>query len=356
MLSLSSILRTVVILLLAQAAVWIDIAPAHAFVEPCNFGDNVPKTRPNSQAGPTETRLAIFIFDLVDIITVKQEFIMDFYMETEWQDPRLGELLRKSGRRQCEATLDEVWHAEIFIINNRALSVELPEVLHIRANGNVKAQQRFIGTFAAQFDLANFPLDTQIIPLTFLSTKYGPDELKFVFEGGGREEVFTETAWVVGRARPVVGVYEIELIKGVEEETQSYARFDYEIEVIRQHRYYVWKVFVPLCVIVFASWAVFWIDPTQLAVQTGIGTAMLLTVVAFLLSLQNVIPKINFLTRLDIFVYSSLMFVFLAFGESLTTCTLAAQGREPLARRFDRWSRLIFPLAFAALLAWFWWA
>jgi len=147
----------------------------------------------------------------------------------------------------------------------------------------------------------------------------------------------------------------MELIKGSKEETEALARFDYEINVKRNRRYYVWKVFVPLIVIVFASWAVFWVDPTQIGVQTGIGTAMLLTVVAFLLSLQNILPKISYLTRLDIFVYSSLVFVFLPFVQALTTCSLAAHGKELLARRLDRWSQVIFPLAFAAALMWFWW-
>jgi hypothetical protein len=161
---------------------------------------------------------------------------------------------------------------------------------------------------------------------------------------------------VMKPARTRSGAYEVELIKGAkEEETENLALFEIVIEVERRVKYYIWKVFVPLCLIVFVSWGVFWIDPTHMAVQTGIGTAMMLTIIAFLFSLQNVLPKINYLTRMDIFVYSSLLFVFLAFVEGLATCTIAAHGRELVARRLDRWCRVIFPLAFAGVAVWFWW-
>lgn len=98
----------------------------------------------------------------------------------------------------------------------------------------------------------------------------------------------------------------------VRAEIRSRTTFEFNIEVRRQITFYVWKVFVPLSLIVFTSWLVFWIDPSQLGVQSGIGTAMLLTVVAFLFSLQNILPQIPYLTRLDVFVYSALVLVFLA--------------------------------------------
>ena len=132
------------------------------------------------------------------------------------------------------------------------------------------------------------------------------------------------------------------------------SRFDHKLVVEREVSFYVWKVFIPLCLIVFVSWAVFWIDPAQLATQCGIGTAMMLTIIAFLLSLQNILPRINYLTRMDHFVYISLGFVFLAFVEGLLTSSFAARGRGALARRLDNWARFIVPLAFFSVIAWFW--
>ena len=200
MLALFSIMRTVVGVLLAQAVVCIVVVSAHA-IEACDFGENVPKTRPNPEAGATEIRVGVFVFDLVDIITRNQEFILDFLIQAEWKDPRLGETLRKSGRKICKTPVENIWRPVMIPVNSRALRQELPRVLYVHANGSVEGRQRIFGTFAAQLDLTNFPRDTQTLPVTLISLEHGPDELKFVFESGGGEESFSEAGWSVGRGR-----------------------------------------------------------------------------------------------------------------------------------------------------------
>jgi hypothetical protein len=352
--TLSMILRTVLLLLLTQTAFSFIAVSAHA-VRPCNFGDDAPRSRPNPEAGPTEIRAAIFIFDLVDINTRKEEFTLDFFVETRWKDERLGDMARKKGLSLCETPVGSIWTPGMILINSRETRTQLPVVFYVHADGTVEGENRYIGTFAAPFDLSDFPLDTQTLPLKFISRKYGPDELSIVFEGTGAGKVFSETAWDARLGKLKAGVFELNLLMDTdEEEPVKLALFEYEIEVKRRIMYYVWKVFLPLCVIVFASWAIFWIDPTHIGVQTGIGTAMLLTIIAFLFSLERSLPKIDYLSRMDIFVYSSLVFVFLAFVQGLCTCTIAAHGKEQLARRIDHWSRAIFPLAYAAAIAWFW--
>ena len=348
------ILRAVPLLLLVQAAVSFIAAPAHA-VRPCGFGNDAPKTRPNPEAGPTVIRAGTFIFDLIEIDTMKQEFTLDYFVEAKWKDKRLGDMARKKGLLLCETPSSSVWRPGLFVVNGRENRALLPMVLYVHADGTVEAENRYIGTFAAQFDLSDFPLDDQTLPITFISTKYGPEDLSIVFEGTGAGKVFSEAAWDARLGRLEAGVYEMDLLKNTNEEKPvRLALFEYKIEVKRRIMYYVWKVFLPLCVIVFASWAIFWIDPTHIGVQTGIGTAMLLTIIAFLFSLERVLPKIDYLSRMDIFVYSSLVFVFLAFVQGIATCTIAARGKESLARRIDHWSRAIFPLAYAAAVAWFW--
>jgi hypothetical protein len=225
-------------------------------------------------------------------------------------------------------------------LNSRKHRTELPRILHLFDDGTIKGNHRIFGTFAAQMNLVNFPRDTQVLPVTFISTLYSPEELKIIFDASDSEEIFTENAWTIELARGISSVYDLGVLYGTEgDPKESLARFDYEILVKRQTRYYVWKVFLPLCMIVMVSWAVFWIDPSQMGIQTGIGTGMMLSLIAFLFSLQNILPKINYLTRMDVFVYTSLSFVVLAFLETLVSCGLAARGRLFIAQRMDLVSR-----------------
>jgi hypothetical protein len=348
--------RNILCVLLTATLVTFFAPALVSALEPCNLEEVFPTTRPvPADGGPTQVHARFFLFDLVDVVTVKQEFTLDFFLHATWEDPRVGEMLRKAGVQQCQVETDKIWFPNMLLLNSRKHRTELPRILHLFDDGTIKGNHRIFGTFAAQMNLVNFPRDTQVLPVTFISTLYSPEELKIIFDASDREEIFTENAWTIELARGSSSVYDLGVLYGTQgDPKESLARFDYEILVKRQTRYYVWKVFLPLCMIVMVSWAVFWIDPSQMGIQTGIGTGMMLSLIAFLFSLQNILPKINYLTRMDVFVYTSLSFVVLAFLETLVSCGLAARGRLFIAQRMDLVSRALFPLAFGGVIGWFW--
>jgi len=62
-----------------------------------------------------------------------------------------------------------------------------------------------------------------------------------------------------------------------------------------------------------------------------------------------VLPPLSYLTRMDVFLFSSLALAFLAFVEAVLTAVLKARDREAFALRVDRWARWLFPAAFGVL-------
>ena len=54
-----------------------------------------------------------------------------------------------------------------------------------------------------------------------------------------------------------------------------------EFEAHRLLGFYIWKVMIPLVLIVFMSWTVFWIDPVHVAAQIGVATTSMLTFIAY---------------------------------------------------------------------------
>ncbi len=325
-----------------------------AALDPCQLDAEIPMTRPPAPEGhPIEIHVKIFLMDLVDVITVKQEFVVDLFYSATWNDPRLGTLLRNAGVKSCVMALGQIWTPGMISLNVRNMKTGLPQIFLVTDDGIIQGKQRLMGSFGTQFNLSEFPLDTQVLPITFISTQYSPNEVKIVFEASDSSEAFTETGWTVEGISAHSSKFDFGVTQG-EAVSQGYVRFDYEIQVRRQIMYYVWKVFVPLCMIVMVSWAVFWIHPSQLGIQTGIGTGMMLSLIAFLFSLQHILPKTDYLTRIDLFVYSSLTFVFLAFLEAITSGRLAAQGKEQFALRIDLVSRFLIPLIFLGVILWFW--
>jgi hypothetical protein len=102
--------------------------------------------------------------------------------------------------------------------------------------------------------------------------------------------------------------------------------------------------------IVFMSWAVFWIDLTQAGSRISIASSAVLTIIFFQFFLGRVVPRAQYFTRVDYFSLGSMLLVFLALAAAVADNTMNSSGRELLARKIQWWSRLLFPASFVALI------
>jgi len=304
--------------------------------------------RPDPPGTPTKVLVAPYVIDIENINSAKQQFTIDLVLSLEWKDSRLA-------GRQRRLSLNEIWHPQAYLYNQRLVRKFLPDVVEISPDGTVLYMQRYYGHLASRLDLRDFPFDRQTLPITVVSFLYSPEQVNFVLDTRytGRAENFSNTDWQIDSGKGSVRAHRT---AATHDRAQQYrlARFDYVFTAKRHLSYYVWKVIGPLILIVLMSWAVFYIDPAQIGPQLGLAATSILTLIAFLFSLGNILPPISYLTRMDYFVYASLALVFLAFIEALASGFLAAHGKHELAKRFDRISRWVFPLAFAVFNVWFW--
>jgi hypothetical protein len=65
----------------------------------------------------------------------------------------------------------------------------------------------------------------------------------------------------------------------------------------------------------------------------------------------GMLPKISFLTRMDVFTSASTVLVFLTLVEATLTVMLTKRGRLDRAQTIDRISRWGFPLAYMPVFA-----
>jgi hypothetical protein len=127
-------------------------------------------------------------------------------------------------------------------------------------------------------------------------------------------------------------------------ETTNQMRF--AIEVQRKSNFYIRKVFLPLLLMVVLSWTVFWIDNSELNSQVTISVTTILTVIAFAFAISSNLPKVPYLTFIDVFFLSCYVFVFITAIE-LTLVHLAGRNqRDKMGRTIRRFSRIALPVLF----------
>jgi hypothetical protein len=320
---------------------------------PCSLTDYDPSRRPEPRNEPTEASIAIYVVSIDRINNVDQSYRADYFLSLQWKDPRLGAVVRAAGIGRCRLPIDNVWNPRVVLFNRLEFSRQLSDVVTVDPDGNVEYLQRFQGALRSPFNLRNFPLDTQTLPVTIISSEYGPDELRLQFDVSTYLDRQPRMAgWVIEDEDYAIDILNTYTSK--ENRQYSFVRFDYNFHVRREIGYFLWRVIGPLTFIVIMSWAIFWIDPSMVGVQIGLASTAILTLIAFLFSLNNVLPPISYLTRMDIFLFASLALVFAAFAEAVITAVLTASKSDKLSKDIDRWARVIFPSAFILVHIAFW--
>jgi hypothetical protein len=127
--------------------------------------------------------------------------------------------------------------------------------------------------------------------------------------------------------------------------------YDLTITTKRYLGFYIWKIFLPITMIVMMSWSVFWIDPAQFGTQIGLSATTVLTMVAFIFATTSMLPSLGYFTLLDRYVVLATLFVFLTLLQSLTSSFLVSRQHVDYAKTLDIVSRFAFPIGFVSICA-----
>lgn len=307
--------------------------------------------RPDQNTETTQILVGIYTLDLAKINEVEQTVYIDFYLGLQWRDSRLDTLLSNQSFATYQRKLDEVWHPNIHIINQRQLNKELDEIVHINPNGIVTYRQRFYGELATKLDLKRFPFDEQMIKIEIISFSYSPDEIHFI-EADELNGISNEISLVNWSIKDISTHSHAHYLQP---EQQNYARFDYQIKVKRHSSFYAWRVLLPVALIVLMSDLVFWLEPTQIIPQITLATATMVSLITYQFILRQELPRMNYLTAEDKVIVGAMFLVFLALVESVTSINLVAGGYRTLALSLDEVLRWLVPCLFMGLAALAFW-
>jgi len=307
----------------------------------------VTAVRPDPEGTPTKVYIGIYLTDLSNINSVKQTFAPNFIMIAHWKDPHLASKSNEKEGTYRHMSLNEIWNPRFHVMNQQWLHrlFSQKDVVWVSPDGEVVYMQQFYGDLTMPMHFKNFPFDKQTMPITIVSGGFGPKSVEFIVDSKrtGRNDVFSIADWEVGEVKGASGTY---YVKGHDRE---FSQIEFTLPARRHAGFFVSRVIMPLILIVIMSFTVFWIDPKDIGPQLGIAATSMLTIIAFQFAVNNSLPRIFYLTRIDLFILFSTTIVFLVLIESITTSTLARRGNAKLALAIDMWAKWIFPPCFILL-------
>ena len=332
----------ILILCFALSVVFSSVANAQTNVElvslseTCTAPQMRTHIRPDLEGSPTVVKTGIRVVDIREINDVDQTITVDLAIRRTWTDHRLD------GLRGCRLPIADVWFPELILVNSGRLFERWPETVAVGEGGEVTYMQRVSGSLASYHTLHEFPFDTQSINISFIVLDYSPDDVVLELDDSflGISSITNISDWTINGVEAKLANFEAQGFN------ENRMRLDVTILAERIRAFYVWKIILPISLIVFMSWSVFWIDPGLYGPQIGLSATSMLTIIAFIFATTNMLPPLGYFTLLDVFIGGATVLVFLALLVSLTTTYFNSIEYAESAKRLDRICRVVFPIAY----------
>lgn len=303
---------------------------------------------PPGTGEPIDVAVGLHIINIAEIDEVAQNFTIDAYLLEHWKDPRLAFALANPSEHEHRYRVGDVWVPRVEMVNAAVPRDRYDTTIIVSPDGTVNYTERCRAVLSAKFHLRRFPFDSQrlgIIIHPFLSSAHlislSLNDHK-TWMSSELESYSSLAQWDLETVQPEIG-------SGKLYDGSKTSEIRFEVSVKRRSAFYVWKVFLPLMLMVFLSWGVFWIEAGDLTNQVTIAVTTILTVIAFAFAISATMPRVPYLTYIDAFFLQCYVFVFFAMTELMTVhVTHRSNRRRDLGIGIRKISRWVVPIGFVA--------
>ena len=272
-----------------------------------------------TQATVVDVQFRVNLLYAVD--SKNEQYSLDFFVREIWRDERLqfdaAFWPESLGALRVPAS-KVIWKPDTFFLN--AVSCTSSDnLLTLDPSGRLNWSRHQTCVFKADFDLIDFPFDSQVFSIKRVSYAYTQSELFLRPTVNGPCFLpdptidFENSVWDLESAECTAGTFVFRVGQ------EDYYQVSGNLYVKRKFQNYVVKVILPMFIIVSLSTITYFIDASSTPARVGGTVTLVLSIVTFNLVVSQDLPKINYSTLLDWYVWKCFLFVVFAVGEVRTT-------------------------------------
>uniref|UniRef100_A0A674I8U6 Gamma-aminobutyric acid type A receptor subunit epsilon n=1 Tax=Terrapene triunguis TaxID=2587831 RepID=A0A674I8U6_9SAUR len=173
--------------------------------------------------------------------------------------------------------------------------------------------------------LQNFPMDTHSCPLVFSSYGYPRDEIIYRWRRYSIE-VSDQRTWRLYQ-------FDFTGLRNTSEVLRTgagdYMVMTVSFDLSRRMGYFAIQTYIPCILTVVLSWVSFWIKRDSTPARTSLGITTVLTMTTLSTISRKHLPRVSYITAMDLFVSVCFIFVFAALMEYATLNYLVGNKKPP---------------------------
>ena len=299
-------------------------------------------------------QIALAVDQIVNVDQKNENFTVVGSLELTWHDPALAFspdkcncAIKKIGFNDLKALAvqNSILLPSFTFFNQQGNRWSQAQMVLIEPSGLATYQERFTVTLQApEFDFRAYPFDRQQfnvrVDLALPTEVYvleGIDQ-----QGNALGDQLGEEEWsVVSYSQKVEAV---PIDKNLEK-----SRFTMSMEVKRHLNFYIVRILIPLLLTIAVSWVIFFLK--DYGRQLEVASGNLLVFVAFNFTISDDLPRLGYLTMLDVMIITSFCCAAIVVIISVCQKRFEAKGRVELAARIDNIVLLSYPLVYVTLIA-----
>uniref|UniRef100_A0A8C0BB03 Gamma-aminobutyric acid type A receptor subunit gamma1 n=1 Tax=Buteo japonicus TaxID=224669 RepID=A0A8C0BB03_9AVES len=280
------------------------------------------KLRPDIGGKTTVIETDVYVNSIGPVDPINMEYTIDIIFAQTWYDSRLKFNSSMKVLMLNSNMVGKIWIPDTFFRNSRksdAHWITTPNrLLRIWSDGRVLYTLRLTINAECYLQLHNFPMDEHSCPLEFSSYGYPRNEIEYKWKKTS-VEVADPKYW---------RLYQFAFV-GLRNTTEishtlsgDYIIMTIFFDLSRRMGYFTIQTYIPCILTVVLSWVSFWINKDAVPARTSLGITTVLTMTTLSTIARKSLPKVSYVTAMDLFVSVCFIFVFAALMEYGTFFTL----------------------------------
>ncbi|XP_040569238.1 glutamate-gated chloride channel alpha [Lepeophtheirus salmonis] len=297
--------------------------------KPFNGGYNIHEIPPTENGDPLTVEVSVSLRNILEIDEHKQLLTIETTLRLYWVDERLSvkHLLENSSMDYIllhPKVAKLIWFPDIYIDFAKDLRIPTymtpPASLRIYRNSTIRYATQVNYDVACPMTFFKYPYDTQVCEVKYESYGHTIEKMKVVWKQGlDKSKVTDNNSISLAQFE-----YEVLFEENYFEEIASgvYPGVIMKIILKRNINYHLLQTYLPSGIFVVVAWLSLFLPPQSIPGRITMAMTTLLTLAAMFGAVRQSTPRVSYVSALDIWMCTCIIFVFFALLEYVIMLSL----------------------------------